>query len=290
MKYVLKQLVLLVSSALLLVSIQASAQNEDIKIKVTSVAGNIYMLEGRGGNIGASAGEDGLLIVDDQFAPLAEKIEKALSKINKGKLKFVLNTHWHGDHTGGNAYFGKKATIIAHDNVLKRLSEKTKPKPLEKEALPVITFAKDINVHFNGEKVRVIHLPTGHTDGDSVVWFTKSNVIHLGDHFFNKRFPFVDTNSGGSVPGYISNLETVLTIITEDTKIIPGHGQLANIDDLKNNIVMLKNTLKIVSDYKSNGKSLDEIKKEGLGAQWKSYSWGFITEERWIETLYNSLL
>src|SRR4051794_2413601 len=179
-------------------ALSAAAQPRDfskVEIKAIKVAGNICMLEGCGGNIGVSVGPDGLLIVDDQFAPLADKIHAALKGLGDGKLKFVLNTHWHGDHTGGNAVFGAEAPIIAHENVRKRLSteqtirgEKTPPSPAA--ALPVITFDESLAVWFNGERIEVIHFPHGHTDGDSVIFFTGSNVVHMGDDFFAGRFPF----------------------------------------------------------------------------------------------------
>src|SRR5687767_6795650 len=179
-----------------------------VEVKVHKVHGNVYMLQGMGGNIGVSVGPDGILIVDDQYAPLADKIKAALKTLGEGKLKFVLNTHWHGDHTGSNAAFGPEAPVIAHDNVRKRLSteqrneffKRTTP-PSPKEALPIITFGHSLTVHFNGEEIRVIHFPQGHTDGDSIIFFTNSNVVHMGDHFFAGRFPLVDLDSGGNVEG-----------------------------------------------------------------------------------------
>src|SRR5688572_15664773 len=196
-----------------------------VEIKSTQVAGNVHMFEGAGGNIGVSSGPDGILIVDDQFAPLAEKIDAALQKLEApGPLKFVLNTHWHGDHTGGNAFFGRKASIVAHANVRKRLAAKS---DTAKEALPVITHEDGLSVHFNGEEIRMISLPPGHTDGDCVIHFTKSGVVHMGDQFFNGRFPFIDLGSGGDVAGYLKNVETVLSKLPEGVKIIPGHGPLA---------------------------------------------------------------
>ena len=179
----------------------------EVQIKSTHVAGNVYMLEGSGGNIGVSVGADGVLIVDDQFAPLAGKIEAAIRDINSGSLKFVLNTHLHGDHTGGNAHFGKKASIVAHTNVRKRLAADSRT---AREALPVVTFDQSISVHFNGEEIKVIHVPPGHTDGDSVIHFTQSGVVHMGDQFFNGRFPFVDLDRGGDVKGYVKNVENIL--------------------------------------------------------------------------------
>src|SRR6185436_1780034 len=211
-----------------------------VEITATKVAGNIYMLQGSGGNIGVSVGTDGILIVDDQFAPLADKIKKALKDLGDGKLKFVLNTHWHGDHTGGNVAFGPDAPIIAHDNVRRRLSTEQKSEFFKRttpaspnEALPVITFDKSLSVHFNGEEIKVIHFPHGHTDGDSVIFFTNSNVVHLGDDFFVSRFPFVDLESGGDVEGLIKNIAEIMPKLPADVKIIPGHGAISTVADLK---------------------------------------------------------
>jgi cyclase len=259
---------------------------DNVEIKVIPVAKNIYMLEGSGGNIGVSIGTDGNLIVDDQFAPLAEKIDAALQKLNPGKLKFVLNTHHHGDHTGGNAVFGaKEATIIAQSNVRKRLSNEPNSK---KEALPVITFDHSASVHFNGEEIKLLHHGPGHTDGDSIIYFTGANVVHMGDQFFNGGFPFVDLSSGGTVEGYIKTVATVLEKVPADAKIIPGHGKLATVEDLKGFHAMLVETTSLVKKSIADGKSLDEIKTAGLPDKWKSYGAGFINTGRWIETIYNS--
>jgi len=257
-----------------------------VEIKVISVATNIYMLEGSGGNIGVSVGADGNLIVDDQFAPLAEKIDAALQKLNPGKLKFVLNTHHHGDHTGGNATFGAKDTvIIAQDNVRKRLVAEANPK---KAGFPVITFDQSASVHFNGEEIKLLHHGPGHTDGDSIIYFTGANVVHMGDQFFNGGFPFVDLNSGGSVAGYIKTVATVLEKIPADAKIIPGHGKLATVEDLKNFHAMLVETTELVKQGISAGNSLADLKTVGLPDKFKSYGNGFIKTTGWIETIYNS--
>jgi glyoxylase-like metal-dependent hydrolase (beta-lactamase superfamily II) len=254
------------------------------------------MLEGAGGNIGVSVGDDGLLIVDDQFAPLADKIRAALKGIADKKLHFILNTHWHGDHTGGNVSFGPEATIIAHDNVRKRLSTEQKSTvfnrttpPSPKEALPVITFDKTLTVHFNGEEIRAIHFPQGHTDGDSVIFFTSSNVVHLGDDFFAGRFPFVDLESGGTVEGLVRNIGEIITKIPEGAKLIPGHGPISTIDDLKNYHRMLQQTTEIVRQKIAAGKTLEQIKSEGLPEEWKPWGEGFIKTDRWVETIYRSL-
>jgi glyoxylase-like metal-dependent hydrolase (beta-lactamase superfamily II) len=257
-----------------------------VEIKVVPVSGNIYMLEGSGGNIGVSVGEDGILIVDDQFEPLAEKIEAALKGLNPGKLKFVLNTHHHGDHTGGNAKFGAKdATIIAQSNVRGRL---TKDANLKKEAYPVITFDQSASIHFNGEEIKLIHYGPGHTDGDSVIYFTKANVVHMGDQFFNGGFPFVDLNSGGSVEGYLKTVAAVLEKIPADAKIIPGHGKLATVEDLKGFHAMLVETTGLVKKAIADGKSLAEIKAAGLPEKFKDFGAGSIKTDRWIETIFNS--
>jgi cyclase len=265
-----------------------------VEIKATKVAGNIYMLEGAGGNIGVSVGHDGILIVDDQFAPLADKIKAALKTLGDGKLKFILNTHWHGDHTGGNAAFGSEAPIIAQTNVRKRLSEGAtilgqEVKPAPKEALPVITFDQSLSVHFNDEEIRVIHFPHGHTDGDSVIFFTNSNVVHMGDDFFSGRFPFVDLVSGGDVEGVTKNVGDIIGRLPAGVKIIPGHGPISTIDDLKLYHRMLLETTEVVRKKMAAGKPLDQIKAEGLPEEWKSWGTGFIKTDAWIEIVYKSL-
>jgi glyoxylase-like metal-dependent hydrolase (beta-lactamase superfamily II) len=274
-----------------------AAQQQDfskVEIKVVPAAGNIYMLEGSGGNIGVSAGNDGILIVDDQYAPLAEKIRAALKGINQGPLKFVLNTHFHGDHTGGNPTFGAEAPVIAQENVRKRLAAGSvihgnRTEPMVGPGLPVITFQDSVSVHFNGEEIRVIHYPHGHTDGDSVIFFTKSNVVHMGDDFFAGRFPFVDLESGGSVQGMTAGVEKVLAQIPADAKVIPGHGALSTVADLKAYHHMLVETAAIVQKQIKGRKTLAQIQAQGLPAEWKEWGSGFIDTKTWIETLYNSL-
>ena len=285
-----KNLFLLVTALLCTIVASAFAQFDDVEIKVTPVAGNIYMLVGAGGNIGVSVGEDGILMIDDQFRPLAEKIQTALSNFNKGDLKFVLNTHVHGDHVGGNTFFGEHATIIAQDNVRKRMIEDFNNKDEKaqgKQAWPVITFENSVSVHFNYEEIKVIHLPAGHTDGDAVIYFTKSNVVHTGDLMFSGLFPFVDLESGGTVDGYIADVTEIISNINDSTLIIPGHGPLSKLSDYKTFQNMLLTTTKIVRDYVAEGKTLDEIIALGLGDQWKDWSWSFISTERWITTIYN---
>lgn len=258
----------------------------NVQIKTIPVAGNIHMLEGSGGNIAVSTGPDGVLMVDDQFAPLAEKIAAAIEKLDQGPIKFVLNTHWHGDHTGGNAHFGKKASIVAHANVRKRLADKS---DTPKEALPVMTFGDSASVHINGEEIRLIHFGPGHTDGDCIIHFTKSGVFHMGDLFFNGRFPFVDLGSGGDVAGLLKIIETALQKIPADAKIIPGHGALATRADLEQYRDMLVETTGLVKKAIADGKSVADVKAAGLPEKYKDWGSGFINASRWLEISYNSL-
>lgn len=271
----------------------AIAQQRDfstVEVKATKVAGSVYMITGAGGNIGVSAGEDGLVVIDDQYAPLAPKIEAALKTIVDKPVRFILNTHFHGDHTGGNEYFGKSAPIVAHENVRKRLvSGRTGANatpPAAPGALPVLTFNDSVTIHLNGEDVKAVHMPHGHTDGDSVIWFTKSNVVHMGDDFFNGTFPFVDTDSGGSVKGLIANLEKVLSTVPDDAKIIPGHGALSDKAGLRKFVDVLKATQAVVAKGIAAGKTAEQLKSEKALAEWDSWGQGFIKTDRWIETLY----
>jgi len=278
------------------------AQNQDfskVQMKVTKVAGNVYMLEGAGGNIGASVGDDGIVIVDDQYAPMADKIKAALKDITDKPVRFVINTHYHEDHTGGNAIFQQTVPIIAQDNVRKRLQEggtagnfgavSFEAKPQPKEALPIITFDHDVTVHLNGEDIRALHFPHGHTDGDSVIFFPKSNVVHMGDDFVTYGFPFVDLGGGGSVKGMTAALEEIIPKLPTDVKIIPGHGPVSNLDDVRRFVAMLKDTTAVVEKGIQQGKSLDQLKQENVLAPWQKWSGDFISTEQWLVTLYNDL-
>jgi glyoxylase-like metal-dependent hydrolase (beta-lactamase superfamily II) len=286
----------------LFASCLAAAQGDDfskVQMKVTHVSGGIYMLEGAGGNIGASVGEDGIVIVDDQYAPLADKIKAALKGITDKPVRFVINTHYHGDHTGGNAIFQKDAPVIAQDNVRKRLEEggtagnmgsvKMEFKPSSKDALPIITFDHDVSVHLNGEDIRALHYPHGHTDGDSIIFFPKSNVVHMGDDFVRYGFPFIDLNSGGSVEGMIAAVEEIIPKLPADVKVIPGHGVLSNLDDVRQYVTMLKETRAAVEKGVKQGKTLDQLKQEKVLAPWEKWSGPFISTDAFIETLYNDL-
>jgi cyclase len=287
---------LLASCLLAAAAAQQQPDFSKVEIKVTKVAGTIYMLQGMGGNIGVCAGDDGILIVDDQYAPLADKIKAALKGITDKPVKFVLNTHWHGDHTGGNPFFGDTAPIIAHENVRKRLQSggnitllKMEVPPASKAALPVVTFDDKIVVHINGEDVRAIHFPKGHTDGDIVVFFPQANVVHMGDDFFSGMFPFVDLDSGGSVQGLIADIAQIIPMLAPDVKVIPGHGPLATLDDLKKFEDMLRGSVAAVAAAMKQGKSLDQMKQEKVLANYADWGKGFINADRFTEILYNDL-
>lgn len=272
----------------------AQEGGEEVRIEVTHVSGSVYMLRGRGGNIGASVGEDGTLLVDDQFAPLAPQIRAAVDSLGNGGVSYVLNTHWHHDHTDGNKVFGREAPVVAHRNVRLRLASPqvsgsdTTP-ALPEHALPVITFDEGVSIHFNGEEIRVEHLPRGHTDGDAVVYFPASNVVHMGDQMFAGRFPFVDLASGGSVQGYTRNVERVLETVAEDAAVVPGHGGLTDVEGLRDFHAMLVETTEIVRRRMQAGRSLEEIQAAGLPERWESWGQGFISTSRWLETIYRSL-
>jgi glyoxylase-like metal-dependent hydrolase (beta-lactamase superfamily II) len=280
----ISQLGLVLGFSLSASQLAAQDQFANVSIETVPVAGNISMLVGQGGNIGVSAGEDGILIVDDQYAPLADRIRAALAELGSDVPRFVLNTHFHGDHTGGNAEFGAESLIVAHENVRGRLQASE----AVAEALPVITYDDDVTIHFNGENITLIHMPRGHTDTDSVVWFEDSNVIHMGDHFFNGGFPFVDLASGGTVQGYLRNLETALSWIEDDTAVIPGHGPLASKADLLEFYNMVRDTSTSIRIMKSQRMSREEIVEAGLDPMYERWGQGFINEQRWIETVYDS--
>ena len=266
---------------------------QDVTVKVTKVTGNVYMLQGRGGNIGAIVGADGILIIDDDYKVVSEKLAAALKDLGSASPRFIFNTHWHGDHTEGNNFFGKESIIVAHANVRKRMIDPPvifgqKTAPYASIALPVITYTESMSIHFDGDEIRAVHYPNGHTDGDTVVFFTKANVVHLGDDFFAGRFPFVDLDSGGSVQGMINNVASLIKTIPADAKLIPGHGPLSTIYDLKTYHQALVETSKIIQDAMKKKKTLDEIKKAGLPDKYKEFGSGFIKTDFWIETVYKS--
>jgi len=292
----------ILACAMLLIAHAAWSQQEPdwskIEIKAEKVAGNVYMLYGvggfAGGNIGVSVGDDGVALVDDQFEPLVPKIEAALKGITDKPVRFVLNTHFHGDHTHGNKVFGLKSTIIAHDNVRKRVEadDRFDNRPgtrAPRHALPIVTFDSQVSVHLNGEDIRGFHVPAGHTDGDTVVFFTGSKVVHMGDDFFNGMFPYIDLEGGGSVKGYVAAVEKVVGQFPADVKIIPGHGPLATVDDLKAYLAMLKDTTAAVQKAIDAGRTLEQMKQEKLLARWDQWGKGFFTTDQYLHELYNGL-
>jgi cyclase len=244
-----------------------NAQDENVTITTTKLTDDIYMFKGSGGNIVVSVGQDSVILVDDQVAPLTEQIKEAISKITDEPVKFVINTHWHSDHVGGNENLGETgATIISHDNVRKRLIteqfidflNKT-VSPLPDKGLPIVTFSDNMTLFQNGDEIKIIHVDNGHTDGDSIIYFTKNNVIHVGDDFNDKSYPFIDISSGGSIDGLISSLETVSSIINDETKVVSGHSEISNKAKVNDFMHMLKDVREKVNQMINDGKSLEEI-------------------------------
>lgn len=269
----------------MLLSTSILAQDKaDISVK--NVSGKVYMLQGAGGNIGVLATDKGLLLVDDKFAPLAEKIESAMKSIEDNTLRYVVNTHYHGDHTGGNAFFSHKAPIFAHENVRTRLSAK---KDHNVDSLPVVTYKNGLTIYLDDEEIQLTHLPSGHTDGDTYVYFKQANVLHTGDLFFELGFPYVDLKSGGSVKGYLNNVRAMLKRIPDDVIVIPGHGKLTNKKGLAAFADMIAYSINKVETSLAAGKSEAQIVADGIGEKYKDLSWAFITEEKWLKTLVSDL-
>ena len=277
------------------------ADNDGFKsVQITSekVGSGIHMLQGRGGNIGVSVGEDGVFLIDDQFAPLTKKIKKAIKAISKEPIRFVLNTHWHGDHTGGNENLGKSGTVIvAHENVRNRLSMEQfieafgrKVPAAPEEALPTITFKDEVTFHLNGETIEVRHVKNAHTDGDSIVFFTKANIVHTGDVFFNGSYPFIDVSSGGSLDGVIAAANMLLTVTNDGTKFIPGHGPSADRNDLTAYRDMLTDLKKNVAKLMRSGSPLREVIAAQPTALYdEKWGTGFLKPRMFTEILYASL-
>ncbi len=276
----------------------AFAQFDKTEIKTEKLSLTTYVLFGAGGNIGLSIGEDSVFVIDDQFAPLTPKIQAAISKLTSKPVQFVLNTHWHGDHTGGNENLGKAgALIVAHDNVRKRLSSeqfiefmRAKAEPQPKAALPVVTFSQDVSFHINGDEIFAFHVPRAHTDGDSIVHFRKANVIHMGDTFFNGFYPFIDTSSGGTADGIVAAADRVLALTDDKTRIIPGHGPVATKTDLKVFRDMVATVTSRVAPLVKQGKTLDEILATKPTAEFdERWGKGFIPPPRFIEMLMKAV-
>ncbi|MCR9106575.1 MAG: MBL fold metallo-hydrolase [Gammaproteobacteria bacterium] len=288
----LPTLILMLFSSL--ATVHASEEAPAIKVQALA-GGGLHLLQGRGGNVLASIGLDGVLLVDNDYADLGPAYEKAIAELSQSELApgFIINTHWHSDHAGNNEYWGYRGSImVAHNNVRQRMSTTQEMpalgmtvEPSADIALPLVTFADSIALHFNGNDIEVQHYPNGHTDGDSVVFYSNDNVVHMGDLFFKDRFPFVDLGSSGSVSGYIANVSAVLARVDAQTIIVPGHGSIANRADLERYLDMLKTTTAQVYASLDSGQSVDAIVAAGLGPQWESWGQGFISEERWIQTV-----
>lgn len=276
----------------------STAQSDEVKITATPVSDHIYMITGKGGNIGLFTGEDGTFLIDDQFAPLTDKILAAIKSVGGDFPKFLINTHYHGDHTGGNENLGQGGTLIfSHDNVRERLSAGytivefgMTQKALSREGLPVITFSEDISFHLNGDRVQATHAPHSHTDGDSFIHFSTANVIHAGDLFFNGFYPFIDVTHGGSLKGMIKGVDKVLSLADEDTKIIPGHGPLGDKAQLASYRQMLSVAYERLSELKAQGKTSQEaISAKPLADLEDTWGDGIFTSDRWIEIIYSGV-
>jgi len=263
----------------------------------TKITPQITLLQGKGGNVAALTGDQGTLIIDDDYLDMSPALTTALEPLGGlEKLTYIINTHWHGDHTGGNKVLGDHATIVAHDNVRKRLLSKQEielfnmvSEPYPEPALPSVTYEKSMTLHFNGETVELMHLAKGHTDGDSVVIFKNANVVHMGDHFFNGFFPFVDVSSGGNVLTMAENVAIMLNKVDDNTVIIPGHGPLAKKADLEAFHLMLKGTAEEVQTMKDKGMNLKAMQAQGLSEKWNSWTDGFLNTETWISIIDASL-
>ncbi|WP_415881795.1 MBL fold metallo-hydrolase [Neptuniibacter sp. QD34_54] len=282
------------------IAMPVSAENhhqQATKFKVQQLTDNISMLRGKGGNIGLLAGEQGLLMIDDDYRSMSPALKRTLQKFGgEDKLTYIINTHWHGDHTEGNHHFGHHATIVAHDNVRERLltsqevklfNMKTEPYP--EHALPSITYQQALTLYINDEEVELLHLAGGHTDGDSVVFFKKANAVHMGDLYFNGFFPFVDIQNGGNVARMAENVGKVLELIDDKTIVIPGHGPVSNKAELMIFKMMLEGTLAEVQAMQDKGMNLGQMQLKGLSPKWQSWTTGFLSTSVWIGILHSSL-
>ena len=267
------------------------------QFKSTVLTNNIFMLQGKGGNIGLIKGKQGLLLIDADYKEMSHALEAELAKhggINT--VNYLINTHWHGDHTQGNETVGHHAQIIAHENVRPRLLSSQEIKLFNmvtevypEHALPSITYKTSMSLHINDKTINVVHFPNGHTDGDSIVFIKNDNIVHMGDHFFSGMFPFVDVAHGGNVLKMAKNIKSVLAMLDNKTKVIPGHGPLSTKADLQAFHDMLTGTSAEVSKMKEKGMTLKKIQEKGLSSKWKAWTKGFIPEKVWIGIVYSSL-
>ena len=264
-------------------------------VTVTDLGGGLYMLVGRGGNLGISIGDDGVVVIDDQFENMAPAIKGAIAKLTDQPVKFLVNTHFHGDHSGGNeAFIADGTTIVAHHNVHKRLNSKTKSELFGRisearpAASPQLTFSTDMVFHLNGQNAQLIHTPNAHTDGDTIIYFAGADVLHMGDNYFNGLFPYIDTGAGGSIDGMIASHKTGLALSGPNTKIIPGHGPLSSKAELHTAHDMLVNVRGKIAAQMERGKSLEDIIAMDPLKGMENYA-SFIDKEKMVRSVYYSL-
>jgi cyclase len=286
--------------ALLIAASSLAAQQDfsDVEVVATPIRGGLFLVTGRGGNIVASTGGDGTFLVDDQYAPLTGRIQAALDEVTDKPVRFVINTHWHGDHVGGNENFAQAgAVIVAHENVRRRMSSEQFMAAFSRSvpaapagALPVVTFAEGVSLHLNDDEVRVIHVAHAHTDGDALVHFQRANVLHMGDIYFNGLYPFIDLDSGGGIHGMIAGVERGLELADAQTIVVPGHGPLSDRAELAAYGAMLAGVRDRIAALKAEGKTLQEVFAEKPTAQFdERLGQGFISPERLVGFIYESL-
>jgi glyoxylase-like metal-dependent hydrolase (beta-lactamase superfamily II) len=294
----MKQIIVAGIALLGLAAAQAQQDFGDVVVDATLIRDGLYLISGRGGNIVASSGADGTFLVDDQYAPLSERIRGALDELAAGPVRFVINTHWHGDHVGGNEAFGEAgAVIVAHENVRTRMSSEQFNERFNRaipaspaKALPVVTFAQGVDLHLNGDTVRVIHISNAHTDGDALVWFEQANVLHMGDIYFNGLYPFIDLGSGGGIHGMIAGVDKGLLLAGTGTVVVPGHGPLSDRAGLEAYGAMLKGFRDRIAALKAEGKPLEEVVAAKPTAEFdEALGGGFIPPQLLVEFIYESL-
>jgi cyclase len=293
---------LLASTLLIVLPAAAPAEQVEemakVEIKTQKIAGSVSMLVGRGGNIGVSMGQDGAFLIDDEYAPLTPKIKAAVAALGDKPLRFLLNTHWHGDHTGGNKDMGEAGVlIVAHENVRRRMStdqfiaafKETVPASPQ-IALPVVTFTDAVTFHLNGDEIRAFHVPPAHTDGDAIIQFRTANVVHMGDTFFNGLYPFIDVSSGGNIDGMIGACDIVLKLVDAGTKIIPGHGPLGTREDLAAYRAMLVGVRAAIASLVAAGRTLEQAVAAHPTAQWDAqWGQGFLKPDEFVSIVYGDI-
>ena len=301
MRHLLSNLAL-IAMTLVAVSVAPLAQAQQdfskVEIKTQKLNDTTYMLVGAGGNIGLSVGDDAVFVIDDQFAPMAPKIKAAIARITPKPVQFVMNTHFHFDHTGGNEAFGKDgAVIVAHDNVRRRMNSDqlisfigARQPASAKAGLPVITVAGSISLHLNGDEVHAFHVPSAHTDGDLIVHFRRSDIVHMGDVYFNGFYPFIDSSSGGTADGVIAAVDRVLALATDKTQIIPGHGPLASKADLQVYRDLLATVTQRIKQLRRDGRSDEQIRDAKPAADFDArYGGGFIKPEQFVQMMLGAI-